>query len=66
VPNTQQGDVLWIAIDWAVKGAGALLAVILTFSWKDYREKAKQITELEKHVAVLQAEVKSLQGDRRG
>jgi hypothetical protein len=60
--NTQQPDLFWAAIDWAVRGAGALLLLILSVGWKDYRDRIKSINELEKKVAVLMAEVNNLKG----
>jgi hypothetical protein len=41
-----QPDFFWTAIDWAVRGAGALLLLILTVGWKDYRKNIKMINEL--------------------
>jgi hypothetical protein len=43
---TSQPDLFWSAIDWAIRGAGALLLLILTVGWKDYRRNIKMITEL--------------------
>jgi hypothetical protein len=39
-------DFFWTALDWAVRGAGAILFLILTFGWKDYRKNIKMINEL--------------------
>jgi hypothetical protein len=60
VPQTQQPDIFWTAIDWAVKGAGALLLLILSVGWKDYRERIKKISELELQIEVLKAEVRNI------
>jgi hypothetical protein len=64
MPNTQQPDLFWAAIDWAVRGAGALLLMVFAFGWKDYREQMKRLIELEKSVAVLVSEVTNLKKDR--
>jgi hypothetical protein len=66
MPNTQQPDLFWSAVDWAVKGAGAILLLILSVGWKDYRDRIKQIGELEKQMAVLSAEIQNLKDSKRG
>jgi hypothetical protein len=66
VPQTQQPDIFWTAIDWAVKGAGALLLLVLSVGWKDYRRRMDQITELEKAVVRLETEISNLKEQRHG
>ena len=60
--NTGQPDLFWAAIDWAVKGAGAILLLILSVGWKDYRQRMNQITELDAEIRVLKSEVENLKG----
>lgn len=60
--NGTQPDLFWTAIDWAVKGAGAILLLILSVGWKDYRQRMNQITELDAEIRVLKAEVENLKG----
>lgn len=60
MPSTQQPDMFWGAIDWAVRGAGAILLLILSVGWKDYRDRIEKINKLEKEVEVLKAEITNL------
>jgi hypothetical protein len=60
--NNAQPDLFWAAVDWAVRGAGAILLLILSIGWKDYRDRIKSINDLERQVAVLTAEVNNLKG----
>ena len=60
MPNTQQPDLFWAAIDWAIRGAGALLLLVLTFGWKDYRQRLDKINVLERDIEVLKAEIMNL------
>jgi len=56
----QQPDLFWSAIDWAVRGAGAILLLILSVGWRDYRRTLDKVGELEKAIAVLEEAVKNL------
>jgi hypothetical protein len=67
MPNaSQQPDLLWSAIDWAVRGAGAILLLVLSFGWKDYRDKIEKINSLDREVEVLKAEIVNLKEWIRG
>jgi hypothetical protein len=60
VQNAQAPDIFWVGLDWAVRGAGAILLLILSVGWKDYRERMGKISELETEVAVLKKEIENL------
>jgi len=67
VPNaTQQPDLFWSAIDWGVRGAGAILLLILSVGWKDYRRTLDKVSQLEKAIAVLETEIENLKDRRHG
>jgi hypothetical protein len=65
VQNAQAPDIFWTGIDWAVRGAGAILLLILSVGWKDYRDKMGRIPVLETEIAVLKKEIENLKESLR-
>jgi hypothetical protein len=64
VANPQQPDVFWTMVDWAVRGAGAVIAFVLAMGWKDWRTGMRKVTDLEIQMAELRADIKNLKERR--